>query len=945
MTLKHSLLYSTFFLFISLSIAQEVGTNALPGANKKQKKIIEAILGEDKKAPALTSIILDASKSRPNNGSLTYEWSFPENLIFNDDYEYDKSDSVIPYASGETKEPSYNGKTSIKKIITRNQYIELDLPDSPIEKEFIIVLKIQNHVGMNDIDSLSLVVTPSMNLISNELIESDGDQFLAIQGNKEEERVELTETVINKSYLTIQPINTQNLKPKEVELINSLIYNRILEKGYEKVLDPNRYISQEINLNKLYEKTKVVKDTIVTIIEPDTLFYTSKKPFVDRIKEFFKISSTGSDSLSDSLDLKQSQDLASSVDGVIVEPDSTILIAEMAPKKENQFYKFFKNVFKGNKETISTDSTKNIDSIVDDPASTENVASIASEPDSTILIAEMAPKKENQFYKFFKNVFKGNKKRIDADSSANNDSMNVNGLILTEKVEGQKIQTKEPIVLSDPSLDSIKADIIEVPIVYDSTFTIDTLTYNEVVDTTLYYDFNCKTDSCASENAMLEGVGRVLTWGLNEDSELEIRYFTVSDYFSKEAKYDWVVSKAMMDSTASDLIKYPQALATSLDGTLFIGVGNTQDVVALRKNQEAEVIIQDMVLEDELLNPAGLVNGTNDEIYFSDKNNNRILVKAGDTYRTLLNLNNNNNNGESEPPRHPSIIRVGPDGALYALYEKNGSVYKLSKREILTVLNPNTINSVDDIAINKSGEVFVLSSENKKIYKVINADMVTVFAGVDHSEKNKRVYRRSKNAKSLRFSGRSQDPALMNDFSANKVPFGNPVSFDFDINDNLYIADKKYGTIRKIDQMGMISTFAGPSEDLKEAYQIRVTQSNSFEVFISQPLKHKISRIYVDEVSPWVNEVKINHPKYILNKKGVYGLEPLLNDALSEALGKTLPSEKKSIRKRFKKQNKRLTGFAKRNPLFFGLALLLINQGVAASLENPPSLPPDFPFQ
>ena len=557
----------------------------------------------------------------------------------------------------------------------------------------------------------------------------------------------------------------------------------------------------------------------------------------------------------------------------------------------------------------------------------------------------MDPKKENQFYKFFKNVFKGNKKRIDADSSANNDSMNVNGLILTEKVEGQKIQTKEPIVLSDPSLDSIKADIIEVPIVYDSTFTIDTLTYNEVVDTTLYYDFNCKTDSCASENAMLEGVGRVLTWGLNEDSELEIRYFTVSDYFSKEAKYDWVVSKAMMDSTASDLIKYPQALATSLDGTLFIGVGNTQDVVALRKNQEAEVIIQDMVLEDELLNPAGLVNGTNDEIYFSDKNNNRILVKAGDTYRTLLNLNNNNNNGESEPPRHPSIIRVGPDGALYALYEKNGSVYKLSKREILTVLNPNTINSVDDIAINKSGEVFVLSSENKKIYKVINADMVTVFAGVDHSEKNKRVYRRSKNAKSLRFSGRSQDPALMNDFSANKVPFGNPVSFDFDINDNLYIADKKYGTIRKIDQMGMISTFAGPSEDLKEAYQIRVTQSNSFEVFISQPLKHKISRIYVDEVSPWVNEVKINHPKYILNKKGVYGLEPLLNDALSEALGKTLPSEKKSIRKRFKKQNKRLTGFAKRNPLFFGLALLLINQGVAASLENPPSLPPDFPFQ
>ena len=56
---------------------------------KKQKKIIEAVAGNDIEVSGLTSIILDASKSTPNNGSLTYEWSFPENLIFEEDYEDD----------------------------------------------------------------------------------------------------------------------------------------------------------------------------------------------------------------------------------------------------------------------------------------------------------------------------------------------------------------------------------------------------------------------------------------------------------------------------------------------------------------------------------------------------------------------------------------------------------------------------------------------------------------------------------------------------------------------------------------------------------------------------------------------------------------------------------------------------------------------------------------
>ena len=876
------------FLFLKLLLILFFSTNFLFTQNtssetkEKPKKIIEAILGSDVEAPSLTSIILDASKSRPNNGSLTYEFSFPENFIFSDDYEYDKSETVVTYTAEEVKEPVIRGKKSIKKIITRNQYIEIDLPEIVTQKEFIVVLEIQNHVGMKDIDSLSIVVTPPMNPISNDLGSFDDDEsLLTLQNTGDEERVELTETAINESYLTIQPINTRHLKPMEVEIISSLLYNDILAKGNTKVLNPNRQIPREIKLNKLYEKHKIVKDTIITIIEPENLVSSTKKSFGRRIKDLFKIDIASPDSL----DLAQDQSLETPV-----RADSTV-----------------------------------------------------SNQDSTSLIAEIDKDQENRLLKLFKSLFKGNGSTSRIDSSGNIDSLSLAEVNLTEE---KSVLPKEPkkIALKETAIESIKLDTIPLAIVYDSTFTIDTLVYNEVVDTTFYYNFDCKTDSCAAENAILESVGRVLTWGLNENSELELRYFTVADYFNKDGEYDWVVSKVPMDPETAAQVKYPSTLATSLDGTLYVGVGNTQDVMALRKNQDSEVIISDLVLEDELSNPSGLVIGTNDEIYFSDKNNNRVVVKSGSSYRTLLSLKNNNNNGESEPSYHPSTIRIGPNGALFALYEKDCSVYKLSKREIVTILNPNVVVGLVDLALNNLGEVFVLSSERKKVYKVMSPDAVSVIAGIDRASKGKKIYRRAKSGGGLQFSGRPQNPALMNDFSATKIPFGYPVSLDFDVNNNLYVADDEYGTIRKIDSEGMITTVVGPSEDLKGVSQLRVNQVGNLEIFITQPFKHEIRTIHEEEVSSWVKEIKINHPKYIIRNEGVYGLEPILSESVSTALGKNLPPVKKTIRQRIGSRNKKVTQFVSKNPMFCGLLLLLINQGVAAGLENPPELPPDFPF-
>ena len=60
---------------------------------------------------------------------------------------------------------------------------------------------------------------------------------------------------------------------------------------------------------------------------------------------------------------------------------------------------------------------------------------------------------------------------------------------------------------------SITIDSMIVYETIDTSITLDTLMYSETVDTVLYYNFNCINDSCAAENALLEGVGQVLTWG------------------------------------------------------------------------------------------------------------------------------------------------------------------------------------------------------------------------------------------------------------------------------------------------------------------------------------------------------------------------------------------------------------------------------------------------
>ena len=104
----------------------------------------------------------------------------------------------------------------------------------------------------------------------------------------------------------------------------------------------------------------------------------------------------------------------------------------------------------------------------------------------------------------------------------------------------------------------------------------------------------------------------------------------------------------------------------------------------------------------------------------------------------------------------------------------------------------------------------------------------------------------------------------------------------------------------------------------------------------------------MERVFHWRTETKINSPKYIIGKNGVYGLDPDIRATVSNVLREKLelPEEKKTFRALLQERNRRISAYIRKHPILFALLLILINQGISASLDGggPLDLPPDFPF-
>ena len=867
------------FTFSVLSAQKE--TRYVYELFSSMSKELKADAGKDIQAPSRTTILLDASRSTPKKGLENYEWSFDKGIIFQDDYTFNETDSVILYefnqdtVTGQTQpvlDPEtdeaivVSGKDeriSINKVITKNKFIEVGLPDMPAGTKFPVILKIIDLKGNHDSDIVWVRIRDlneyDEDYTQTDVVLEDGDGTDAIaealiDSTGDQQQKHLLSKV-NSDYISIQPTNTGLLKAMEVEIINAFLFNETQKLGFDKVINPNRFIPDSIQTLKLVERVRFDIDTLINIDKK------SSRPGIDLSASNITVLDT------------------------LIQAD-TVINSGLVPFDINA-----EGIdTSGLSDGVALDTFALSDINIDDSAFLPDDSTFL--PDDTLSLVDTSEVKSKSL-----------------------------GDILTES--NQKFNQKYMKRMEIDTTITIDSMIVYEAI--DTSIVLDTLVYSETVDTVLYYNFNCINDSCAAENALLEGVGQVLTWGINEFSELEVHFFDALNHLNNDPLWVWTSSPVVLNPDVSEQLFYPEALAITDDGTLLVAAANDQKIYELNLNQDASTLIENKVLGEKLLHPSGIDVGPNGIVYVSDRDNHRMFSVLDKEYVSLLSPRKNKDGSISKGQAlSPTKITVGPGGDIYVLYEGNDSVVKLDKRyDLSVVLQPGIVNGIRDIAVNNKDRVFVVSPSNNIVYQVMNDSTVVPFAGMDKT-----------------------DGMVKSNIKATESFLGLPVAIDFDSADQLYIGDNKFGLLRRVDSLGIITTLFGINNKVDGMGDLRVSKGPDPDVFISQPLEHQIQRISLERVYPWRTEIKIHSPNYIVSKSGVYGLEPEIRVAVADALREKLaiPDEKKTIVEKLAASNRRLSEYMMKHPILFALLLIFINQGISASINGEASdLPPDFP--
>ena len=487
------ILFFYCFLFLEFLNCQE--KQSLNQNTFNLEKEVKANAGEDILMPSGSLVLLDASKSMPKSERLIYKWSFPPNFLFSKDYDFNVNDSVEYYDLNES-----NSSISIKNIKTQTKIIEIELPMKMKGSKFSIGLKVENQKGKTSEDVFTIkYLDPikdlfnagfSQDVVGNTepysyheyFIDNEFSQYrksLGIEDFSHSSRP--NQIKLNTDFLSIQPINKQNLNPLQVESINKVIYDQCIALGVNDILDPNRTIPGIVNTKKIIQKNIVISDTLIISID--------KTPRLKKWLNRFK-------SKSDTTDLKKEDKIESKID----------------------------------KQKI-----------------VEITEELTDKPDSL-------NKRSEVFSKFSYTLKKIFWPRAWLENLEKNqlDSLNVElSEVASSKIIDDKALIVEQEIKKDPEINYI---------VIDTTVSIDTLFYEEIENLDLTYNLDCKNDSCASENALLEGVGQLLTWSINNSSNLIFNYYNISDHLNDNPQWVWRSSSSEFKPDATQKISPPDAM-------------------------------------------------------------------------------------------------------------------------------------------------------------------------------------------------------------------------------------------------------------------------------------------------------------------------------------------------------------------------------------------------
>ena len=250
----------------------------------------------------------------------------------------------------------------------------------------------------------------------------------------------------------------------------------------------------------------------------------------------------------------------------------------------------------------------------------------------------------------------------------------------------------------------------------------------------------------------------------------------------------------------------------------------TADVVTYAGTVGVQGLTNNGALNSSFYWPSGVAVDVSDNIYIADRHNNLIrkIGTNGMSSTIAGTVLGGNSNGPAQNASFlgPQGIAVDTYGNIYIADTDNNLIRKIDVSGMVTTLagsgkvgsengvgDSASFNQPTGVAVDSKGNVYVAEYGGNLIRKITSDGTVSTFAGSSNF-------------------GTTDGQGIL-------ASFFHPIGIAIDINDIIYVADESTGLIRKINQEGLVSTFASSSYSEYSPYRFNgITVDHSGNIYI-----------------------------------------------------------------------------------------------------------------